>query len=423
MDTADDEEETALLSLQADGDGDDDGDSSGDGSNSSGDGNESTGGGDTGEQERSFVHALSYAVSSFCAVLRPVSITIVLASLVVTHVQDGQDSASSELDVYTVYNIDSSSGDSTASKLGKSLVNAVIIVSVLAAATFCIVCLYKYRCTNILVGYMAFSSMTLLGLMGGQLWFSFLQMYQLPCDSISFGVGCVNFAVVGVIAIFKQTGIPKFATQAYLVCTSVLMAWQLSKFEEWTGWCLLAVLAIYDLCAVLTPCGPLRALVNLMQKHQTPLPGLLYQADISQPPVPRRARAPAKETELWQGEGKKAEYPETLRSPAPAQVHEVDDRSEEPQGQHENSIKLGIGDFVFYSVLTSKATLSGFAPSAICFLVVISGLGATLILLSVHEKALPALPISIALGLCFFALSRAFVVPFVAFLEDSIAYV
>ena len=89
MDTADDEEETALLSLQADGDGDDDGDSSGDGSNSSGDGNESTGGGDTGEQERSFVHALSYAVSSFCAVLRPVSITIVLASLVVTHVQNG----------------------------------------------------------------------------------------------------------------------------------------------------------------------------------------------------------------------------------------------------------------------------------------------------------------------------------------------
>lgn len=38
-----------------------------------------------------------------------------------------------------------------------------------------------------------------------------------------------------------------------------------SRFEEWTGWCLLVVLALYDLCAVLTPCGPLKALVNLMQ--------------------------------------------------------------------------------------------------------------------------------------------------------------
>jgi Presenilin len=49
------------------------------------------------------------------------------------------------------------------------------------------------------------------------------------------------------------------------VATSVIMAWQLSRFDEWTGWALLCVLAMYDLCAVLSPCGPLKALVNLMQ--------------------------------------------------------------------------------------------------------------------------------------------------------------
>jgi len=32
--------------------------------------------------------------------------------------------------------------------------------------------------------------------------------------------------------------------------------------EQWTSWALLVALALYDLCAVLTPCGPLRALVR-----------------------------------------------------------------------------------------------------------------------------------------------------------------
>lgn len=38
----------------------------------------------------------------------------------------------------------------------------------------------------------------------------------------------------------------------------------------------------------------------------------------------------------------------------------------------ERSIKLGLGDFVFYSVLVSKAALYGFATCAACFLVIIT---------------------------------------------------
>jgi len=41
------------------------------------------------------------------------------------------------------------------------------------------------------------------------------------------------------------------------------------------------MLAFYDLCAVLTPCGPLKALVNLMQEKDSPdMPGLLYEAQL-----------------------------------------------------------------------------------------------------------------------------------------------
>ena len=40
-----------------------------------------------------------------------------------------------------------------------------------------------------------------------------------------------NFAIVGVLAVFYQKGLPIFITQAYLVATSVIVAWQLSNFN------------------------------------------------------------------------------------------------------------------------------------------------------------------------------------------------
>lgn len=163
-------------------------------------------------------------------------------------------------------------------RLEKSFANSLIIVSVLAVATFGIVGLYKFRCTKVLVGYMMLSSVLLLGVMGGVLIWTTFDRFQIPCDSATFLFACYNFGVVGVVSIFYQAGVPTFVTQSYLVATSVLMAWQLSHFEEWTGWCLLVTLAAYDLCAVLTPCGPLKALVSLMQERGEPMPGLLYEA-------------------------------------------------------------------------------------------------------------------------------------------------
>ena len=49
----------------------------------------------------------------------------------------------------------------------------------------------------------------------------------------------------------------------------------------------------------------------------------------------------------------------------------------------------GLGDFVFYSVLVSKAALYGFTAWAACVVVIVFGLGATLVLLAVYRMALP----------------------------------
>ncbi|XP_058107597.1 presenilin-like protein At1g08700 isoform X2 [Magnolia sinica] len=76
-------------------------------------------------------------------------------------------------------------------------------------------------------------------------------------------------------------------------------------------------------------------------------------------------------------------------------------------------IKLGLGDFVFYSVLVGRAAMYDLMTVYACYLAIISGLGCTLILLSVCRRALPALPISIALGVLFYFLTRLMMEPFV----------
>jgi presenilin 1 len=76
-------------------------------------------------------------------------------------------------------------------------------------------------------------------------------------------------------------------------------------------------------------------------------------------------------------------------------------------------IRLGLGDFVFYSVLVGRAAMYDLMTVYACYLAIIAGLGCTLILLSICRHALPALPISIMLGVTFYFLTRLLMEPFV----------
>jgi len=225
---------------------------------------------------------LKYGASSFHAIILPVTLTMILSALAVTYIQTPETKAATEASVNGFYNVFTVSEDnSTAANIGLGLVNALVIVSAIAVATFLIVILYKFRCMKLLLGYMILSSAALLGLLGGLMFQVFLEKYEIPIDTITFYFLIVNFAAVGTISIFYQRGIPLYITQGYLIATSVILAWQLSHFNDWTAWCLLILLALYDLCAVLTPCGPLKALIKLMQKDNAPsMPGLLYEAQL-----------------------------------------------------------------------------------------------------------------------------------------------
>lgn len=156
-----------------------------------------------------------------------------------------------------------------------------------------------------------FASTAILSFVGGQLVDSIVNdQFGWAVDWITFLFVMINFGFVGVISIFYQKGTPKFVQNGYLVLVSVILAWEFSMWPEvssigpgncvragralthvivyavavqnsqWTTIVFCFMFAVYDLCAVLTPCGPLKCLIGLIQEKQAPLPGLLYEADV-----------------------------------------------------------------------------------------------------------------------------------------------
>eukprot|EP00984_Skeletonema_dohrnii_P015504 scaffold6720_cov136-Skeletonema_dohrnii-CCMP3373.AAC.1 len=524
---------------------------------------------------------LIYATSSFHAIVQPVSITMILTALSVHYINTPATKAAGEQQLAQTYQVFTISEDTSAmASLGLGLANSLIIVCVIGGMTFLLVILYKYRCMKVLGGYMVIASTVLLGFLGGQMWNVAIYKYQWMVDWLSYYVTMYNFAVVGTVAIFYQKGIPQVINQAYLVFTSVIVAWQLSYFNDWMAWALLVMLALYDLFAVLTPCGPLKALVKLMSKDDAPaMPGLLYEArlpdnatrpgqasrrnnnvafdaaatttnnrserssrdrnDANASPtsvadgirerntdsvtIERERAAPqqseaviskssrqqlqvtiaqrqststssAANTHMTSEEAVRTsmstsshsrtaimplaiarvyKLPLVIRNSALHTITSLDTSSPTSYLQQQfspqelqqnvevkfprgggriestsnddedeiryvvynkdgelrrtlvvnesgkvlevvksaaksvgdNNIKLGLGDFIFYSVLVSKAAENSFAAFVACFISILMGLGGTLVLLAVYHKALPALPISIFLAVVFFVLT------------------
>jgi presenilin 1 len=171
---------------------------------------------------------LLYSSSSFHAICKPVTITMVLAALAVVFINDEASRVSGQQAMAEAYNTwQTDGGESGGQKLAITLANTLVMVSVICALTFAIVLLYKMKCMTCLVGYMMLSSATLLGLLGGIMFLTAIRVYELNVDKFTFYFAMVNFAVVGVMAVFWAKGIPTYISQGYLIATSVILAWQL----------------------------------------------------------------------------------------------------------------------------------------------------------------------------------------------------
>ncbi|KAE9467175.1 hypothetical protein RHGRI_024026 [Rhododendron griersonianum] len=398
-------------------------------------------------------------------IVTPVSICMLLVVILVTVLSDDSESLSSSMTTVATVAYTEDSSDSTWDKLKGALLNSLVFVAVVTVVTFILVLLFYLRCTKFLKYYMGFSSFLVLGFMGGEIVLFLIQDFNVPIDCITFALVLFNFTVVGVSAVFLSK-MPIFLTQAYLVVIGVLVAYWFTLLPEWTTWVLLVAMALYDLAAVLLPGGPLRLLVELAISRDEDIPALVYEARpvIHNDSVPgggvvqRRVwrernnvgsegngnansgtntsdlnvgtflgiGSGQSETNLVDaGEGLVSGEDSQLTAPLIERRINIHMHLQEDTASTENlalegiglassgAIKLGLGDFIFYSVLVGRAAMYDFMTVYACYLAIVAGLGITLVLLAFYQKALPALPVSVMLGVLFYLLTRLLLETFV----------
>ncbi|KAG6520771.1 hypothetical protein ZIOFF_017831 [Zingiber officinale] len=363
-------------------------------------------------------------------IVAPVSACMLLVVLLVTSLHAGGDGGSAVTSIATIAYSEEAS-DSFWDKLEGALLNSLVFVVVITVLTFLLVLLFYFRCMRFLKSYMAFSSFVVLGLLGGQIFLFLIARFYVPIDVVTFSLLLLNFSVVGVMAVFLSK-VPILVNQGYLVTIGVLVAYWFTLLPEWTTWALLVAMSLYDLAAVLLPGGPLRLLVELAISRDEELPALVYEArpvEQNQPGAGRRLWRERRDTATNSSSnlnGLEAGNPNPQSQEANLVVAEEDAavsavtapllppqlerrREEDAEGiglGSSGAIKLGLGDFIFYSVLVGRAALYDFMTVYACYLAIMAGLAITLLLLAVYRKALPALPVSIALGILFYLLTR-----------------
>lgn len=398
---------------------------------------------------------LKYGAQHVIKLFAPVSLCMLVVVATINSVN-----FYSTKDVYLIYTPFHELSPDTGMKIWDAIANSLILMTFIVLMTILLIFLYKKRCYKIIHGWLMLSSFLLLFIFSYLYLEELLRAYNIPMDYITALMIMWNFGVAGMMSIHWQG--PLRLQQAYLIFVAALMALVFIKYlPEVTTWVVLAVISIWDLIAVLSPKGPLRVLVETAQERNEQIfPALIYSSTVAysimtttetsdgeaaERNVTRRhqnermspdgeeagfseewtstneERSRQRQVEVQANIGNNPNRPTEYRTVTtpPTQAQQYSDQDAEERG-----IKLGLGDFIFYSVLVGKASSYGDWNTTIaCFVAILIGLCLTLLLLAICRKALPALPISIFFGLLFCFATSALVKPFTDHMSAQQAFI
>ncbi|XP_017842884.1 presenilin homolog isoform X2 [Drosophila busckii] len=432
-----------------------------------------SGGGPDGQTQQDIEEeqGLKYGAQHVIKLFVPVSLCMLVVVATINSI-----SFYNSTDVYLLYTPFHELSPEPTVKLWNAVANSLILMSVVVVMTILLIVLYKKRCYRIIHGWLILSSFMLLFIFTYLYLEELLRAYNIPMDYPTAVLIMWNFGVAGMMSIHWQ-GPLRLQQGYLIFVAALMALVFIKYLPEWTAWAVLAAISIWDLIAVLSPRGPLRILVETAQERNEQIfPALIYSSTViyafmgtvgqSEPtatsspsssnsttttratqnslasPEPavassssrsgnsrenqdnqtaaeaeaagftqewfaergeRTARRQIEVQSMQSGNGNRPNEYRTVPAPNQPQM----------EAQEERGIKLGLGDFIFYSVLVGKASSYGdWTTTIACFVAILIGLCLTLLLLAIWRKALPALPISITFGLIFCFATSAVVKPF-----------
>lgn len=253
--------------------------------------------------------------------------------------------------------------------------NALFLLSTVIFATLLFLFFFRFRWRR--ASFLILVSFFVLTLSAAPAYLSYMvcARFHIPLDWITVAFFSYNLAVVGAVVIYWEFmhealekweeylwGEPggtvpiaahQWLVHVYLVLYSAGIAWPFMCMDEWTVWAFLLLLIVWDLLAVLTPCGPLRYIMLIEQQR-------------------------------------KNEGAEEFKLP-PGLIYET------------RLFTLGTGDLIFFGVVVGRAATINFVTTVCTFLAIFAGMSATIwVTIRSNRHALPALPL--ALGMAFFSM-------------------
>ncbi|KAH0795528.1 Clan AD, family A22, presenilin-like aspartic peptidase [Histomonas meleagridis] len=336
-----------------------------------------------------------------------------------THGSTSYDRSFSQTMVYQNMGIDTA----TSIYLALGLIGGIIIVT--AILLLC----YYHGCTKVIYVWMIIAVTLILSYYVYQTFSQIPAVLNIPTDYLSGAIFILNLVVVGNMSIFWRA--PQIVTQIILIFISVLIAIVFLSLPDWTVWILLALLVIYDCCVVLCPFGLLNMLIKKSEERGDEIPALVYASAAYHMPESNDSEESNEESE-----SELSEYSNDSQSTSSSSSSSLSPRSTQsnhdegshnetehqtlnvphlvpqppeesfvlppPPKKERDGVRLGLGDFCFYGILITRAARQGWDLTILCIFAVILGLSLTLLILAWLKRPLPALPLSLILGIIFF---------------------
>jgi presenilin 1 len=360
---------------------------------------------------------IDYWSRSFLALVYPVSFTVIISACLAIFLYDLYTESNVFEDAGLISSLKGPNAVSLSEITWESFKIALIIISIIAFATCLLVIFVYYNCIKFLYIYLFLTVICVFSLLNISILSMIIAQLNSSIDWLTIIFYVYNILTMAIISMFWLS--PDIIKQIITIYQCIIMILYVLKIApEWIAWALLPLLAIWDMIAVLLPFGPLYLLINLFQKRQLEVPPMmiyttgLWFKNQNMNKNNLKIKKNFFFIQQWSSlnllfisnNTLKYFYKKKSISNIIKNTNASSDKQSSKKSQTRKSM-LGLGDFIFYSILLAKTVFTSecnLFAIIIIYLSIIMGMLATTIILIILHRPLPALPISLLIGLIVF---------------------